>query len=86
MEPRTGMVRRTLTALALGGALALAEPALAQTPAQTPFGDRVEGLLRQTGYNFNRVKAGSWCILFSGKELTSTDRAYGERRPYLARP
>jgi len=59
--------------LQLNDALAsVATTAMQSTPPQasTPFEARVEGYLRQSGYEFRKVRTNSWYILTTGKQLT----------------
>ncbi len=69
---RSGMkLRRALTALALAWVMAAAAGAR-PLPRQTevgPFASKVEGFLRQSGYDFRKVKDNSWYVNTQGKEL-----------------
>lgn len=61
---------RALAALALVcGWAATAAGAQAPAPEAGPFAAKVEGFLRQSGYDFRRVKANSWYIVMRGEEM-----------------
>ena len=72
MRPLTKLVRRALAAFALACALApVVAPAAGARPRQggVTFEARVEGFLRQSGYDYRKVKANSWYINKTGKQL-----------------
>lgn len=71
MRPSTNP-RRALAALLLATALvaaADARPVTAPPQEVGPFAQKVEGFLLQSGYEFRRVKANSWYINKTGKQL-----------------
>jgi hypothetical protein len=64
-------LRGALTALALAWALAAAADARPLPPPQEagPFASKVEGFLRQSGFDFRKVQGNSWYINMTGKQL-----------------
>jgi len=78
MRPLTKLAARTLAALALACASAAAlAPGSEARPARraarqgaSAFEARVEGFLRQSGYEYGKVKNNSWYVNVAGKELT----------------
>ena len=75
MRPGTNLVGPALAAFALVSALASVVPpdAVARPrprQAGATFEARVEGWLRQSGYDYRKVKANSWYVNMRGKELT----------------
>ena len=77
MRPRTYLVRPLLPALALACVIASVLPLAAGARRRSPQGGggatfeaRVEGFLQQSGYDYRKVRANSWYINKTGKELT----------------
>lgn len=78
MRPVTKLVRRAVAGLTLACALATAlAPCADARPARrgarqggATFEARVEGFLRQSGYDYRKVKTNSWYVNMAGKELT----------------
>jgi len=78
MRPLTKLAGRALAALALACVVAAAAaPCVEARPARrgprqagTAFEARVEAFLRQSGYDFRKVKTNSWYVNMKGKELT----------------
>jgi hypothetical protein len=79
MRPLTELAGRSLAALAL--AWTLAGPPAPVADARTSrrgarqavaatFEARVEGFLRQSGFDYRKVKTNSWYVNMAGKELT----------------